>query len=271
MGLSRLSDLAVEAVDRGARRRWLILVSSVVGVVLLVGVPLAAALGLPIGAAVAGVAGPLAPILITIFYLLSIPIFWLLDLIVGALGPATRPLPSLQLPSPFGSGPPPLFDKPTGPPPDLTWVLFVLVGVGALVLLRLLTLLLARPVVTDAAESGAETRTAEAIMLPGLPHIPRPRLPARRPTPRTASEAYQLSLASLAGSASGRLAAETPREHARRVRATDVGRDLGRLAADYQLDEFAGTSITARETRRAIERWRRIVRRRRTSARKSGA
>jgi len=45
-----------------------------------------------------------------------------------------------------------------------------------------------------------------------------------------------------------------------RVRDADVGRDVRRLATDYQLDVFAGVRLTAAETRRALERWRRIVR-----------
>ncbi len=261
LGLGRLSDLAVDAVDRGARRRWLLLVTGIVAVVLVIGVPLAAVLGLPVAAAVAGVAGPLAPVLIFIFYLLAIPIFWLLDLIAGLFhGSGGHTVPTILQPSPLGSSVPPLFERPTGPPPDLTWVLFVLIGVGVLVLLRLVALLLARPVVTDIAPDADEVRVGEPIVLPGLPRIPRPHLPARRQAPRTAVEAYQLSLVALAGGADGRLVGETPREHAQRVRGSEVGRDVRRLATDYQLQVFAGVRLTATETRRALERWRRIVR-----------
>ena len=261
LGLSRLSDLAVDAVDRGARRRWLVLVSSVVGVVLLMGIPLSAVLGVPVASAVAGVLGPLAPVLIYVFYLMSIPIFWLLDLIASLFQPGNgRPLPSIFVPTPLPTNLPPLFDKPTGPPPDMTWVLFVLVGVGVLVLLRLVTLLLARPVVGDPGADAAEVRASEPITLPHLPHIARPRLPARRAAPRTAIEAYRQSLAALADGPHARLAVETPREHSLRVRDADVGRDVRRLATDYQLDVFAGVRLTAAETRRALERWRRIVR-----------
>ena len=263
LGLSRLSDLSVDAVDRGARRRWLLLVVGVVGVVLVIGIPLAAVLGLPVAAAVAGVAGPLASVLILIFYVLSIPIFWLLDLIGGVLGPGhDRPVPTFLQPTPLGTNIPPLFERPTGPPPDLTWVLFVLVGVGVLVLLRLVALLLTRPVVDDPAGDADEIRATEPIVLPSLPRIPRPHLPARRAVPHTAIEAYRLSLVTLAAGPNGRLVGETPREHALRVHGSEVGRDVRRLATDYQLQVFAGVRLTANETRRAIERWRRIVRQR---------
>jgi MFS family permease len=55
--------------------------------------------------------------------------------------------------------------------------------------------------------------------------------------------------------------AETPAEHARRLRAERrgaVGLDL--LAADYELARFAGVRLTAAENRRGIARWRRLRR-----------
>ena len=260
LGLGRLKDLDVDAVDRGARRRWLSLVVGIVALVLVIGVPLAAVLGLPVTAVVIGVLGPIAPILFYVFYLLSIPIFWFLNLLVGVINPREVPLPSINVPSPIGNGPPPLFEPPKGAPPDLTWLLIALVLVGAFVLLRVVASFLSKPTVNDRAGLAVETRTSEPITLPALPALPRLRLPARRPTPRTASEAYRLSLAALADGPDGRRADETPREHASRVTGTGVGRDVGRLATDYQLDAFAGVRLTATETRRALDRWRRVVR-----------
>ena len=137
LGLGRLKDLDVDSVDRGARRRWLLLVVGIVAVVLFVGLPMSAVLGLPVTAVVLGVLGPVAPLFIALFGLMAIPVFWLLDLIVGLLRPGEVPIPSFNVPSPIGSGPPPLFEPPTGPPPDLTWLLIALVLVGAFVLLRI--------------------------------------------------------------------------------------------------------------------------------------
>jgi hypothetical protein len=261
LGLSRLSDLDVDAIDRGARRRWLLLVTAVVGVVLVIGIPLAAVLGLPATAAIGGVLGPLAQVLIWIFYLLAIPIFFVLDLIAGLFqGNANRPVPSFLRPTPLPTNLPPLIERPTGPPPDLTLVLFALVAVGVLVLLRLVALLMTRPVVRDGAVNADEIRAAEPIVLPHLPNIRRPRLPGGRQTPHTAAAAYRMSLVALAGGPDGRMATETPRSHAQRVNISLVGRDIGRLASDYQLSEFAAVHISASETRRALERWRRVVR-----------
>ena len=261
MGLSRLSDLEVDAVDRAAQRRWIVLLVVIVGVVLIIGIPLAGLLGVPVSAAVAGVLGPLAPLLIGLFYLMSIPIFFLLDLLSNLvqalhLSGGLAPLPT-HVPQPTNL--PPLIEPTTSAAPDLTWVIFVIVGVCLIVLVRLLALLLARPSSIKRNNAVDEVRAAEPITLPALPHLPRLRLAIRRPAPSTAIEAYRLSLIALAAGPNARLDGETPREHASRIVGSNVGRDMGRLAADYQLGEFAAVRLTARETRRALERWRRVV------------
>jgi hypothetical protein len=261
LGLGRLSDLGVEAVDVGARRRWLLLVVGIVGAVLVVGVPLAAILGVPVASAAVGIFGPLAPLLIALFTLMSIPVFWVFDLLVGVLNPANRPIGSIPVqPTPIGSGPPPIFEPPTGAPPDLTLLLLALVVVVTLVLFRLLFIFLQRPNVTNLDGTAAEVRAPEPIVLPRLPRIALPHLPRRPQAASTAADAYRLSLAALAGGPQARIVGETPREHARRVAASDVGRDIARLATDYQLEQLADRRLTAAEVRRALERWRRIVR-----------
>jgi hypothetical protein len=56
--------------------------------------------------------------------------------------------------------------------------------------------------------------------------------------------------------------AETPAEHARRLRETgrsDLGLDL--LAADYALARFGGVTLSGRENRRAVARWQALRRR----------
>ena len=191
---------------------------------------------------------------------MSIPIFALLELLVSLLKPSGAPIPTLAVPTPNGNGQPPPFEMPTGPPPDLTWLLIVLVLVGVFVLLRIVASFLAKPAVNDWAGETLETRASEPITLPSLPARPRLRWPHRQQTPGTASEAYQLSLVALAGGPEARLVGETPSEHAMRIVGTGVGRDVGRLATDYQLGEFAAVRLTTRESRRALERWRRVVR-----------
>ncbi len=259
LGLGRLKDLDVDAVDIGARRRWLVLVMAIVGMVIVIGVPLAAVLGLPVSSVIVGILGPLAPLLSGTFYLLSIPIFAFLQLLLGVVNPNVLAPPSIAVATPFGNGPPPLLERPTGSPPDLTWLLIVLVLVGGFVLVRIMTSLLVRPNVSDRAAEATETRASEPLTLPALPSLPRLRLPARQRAPRTASEAYQLSLMALAGGPQARADGETPREHSGRIIRTVVGRDVGRLATDYQLVEFATARLNAKETRRALERWRRVV------------
>lgn len=261
LGLGRLRDLDVESVDRAARRRWVVLVLGIVGLVVVVGIPLAALLNLPVASVVVGVLGPLAPVLVGLIAIMTIPVFWLLDFFAGLVRFDEVPIPSFNLPSPIGSGPPPLVLEPTpGAPPDLSWLLIALVLVGAFVLLRVVAAFASRPTVSAGKEDEYERRYSEPIVLPSLPALPRLRLPARRPTPRSASEAYRFSVAALGDAPDGRRADETPREHASRIGGSILGRDVGWLATDYQLDAFAGVRMTAAETRRALERWRRVVR-----------
>jgi hypothetical protein len=262
MGLSRLDDLQVEAVDRAARRRWLALLVAIVGVVLVIGIPLSVVLGVPVSAAAAGVLGPLAPVLIVIFSILSIPIFWLLDALGRLIGnPSSVPVPSVAVPSPIGSGPPPLFQPGSASPPELTWLLIVLLLAGFFVLVRVLAVLLGKPGLKPDTSKAEEVRGREEIALPGLPQLPRIHIPRRRAAPRTAAEAYELALQAVANGPHAREPIETPREHADRIRGSELGRDIWWLASDYQLDAFAARVLTARENNRAIERWRRVARR----------
>ena len=100
--------------------------------------------------------------------------------------------------------------------------------------------------------------------LAGKPLRRRRRLPWTRP-PRTAIEAYLALVEDLHDVPDiRRKAAETPSEHARRVRldqlATDSGIGLELLAADYGLASYGARRLTAAETRRAIGRWRSLRR-----------
>lgn len=81
-----------------------------------------------------------------------------------------------------------------------------------------------------------------------------------RAAPGNAAAAYRALIADLARRPIvARATGETPREHARRLRDDGWGRvRLELLAADYELDRFAGVPLTPVEHRRAIERWRRL-------------
>jgi hypothetical protein len=90
----------------------------------------------------------------------------------------------------------------------------------------------------------------------------RPR-PARRRaavrTPTSAVEAYLDVLDELADVDDlARLPTETPLDHARRVGEGLEPIPLSLLAADYELATYAKVEITAPETARALERWRRL-------------
>jgi hypothetical protein len=85
----------------------------------------------------------------------------------------------------------------------------------------------------------------------------------RRSEPVDAATAYQALLDDLEERPGARREpSETPAEHARRLRAagaSDLRLDL--LAADYSLARFAGITLSAREDRRAVARWRSLRRR----------
>jgi MFS family permease len=144
------------------------------------------------------------------------------------------------------------------PPPDQSLFLIgggllTVVGViGVLLLVRLWM----RRTTTNTADvdevrtidrgSGREPRTAR-----------RPRLPFRR-SPVDAVSAYRALMDDLEhGPPVRRDPAETPAEHARRLRATGhAGLSLDLLAADYALAQFGDVALTNRENRRAVARWR---------------
>ena len=92
-----------------------------------------------------------------------------------------------------------------------------------------------------------------------LPSLPRPRF-ARAAAPGSASQAYLAFLADLEPLPElRREPAEPPASHSRRLRETGLA-DPGaaRLAADYQLEQYARRSLGAPETNRALGRWRRL-------------
>ena len=259
LGLGRLADLEVEAIDRGARGRWIVMLVAIVGALLLVGVPLSAALGLPVSSALVGILGPLVPLIVLIGYLLAVPLFALFSLITSLLGPARpAPQPSVFVP-PVPSGGGLLSQAPAGSPPDLTWLVMVFAIVGALILLRFVAQTLQRPARRQRGRDIDEVRSSEPFSLPELPALPHLRLRrTRRATPRNASQAYLASLAALAPSDAGRAPSETPREHAARIHGTPFGHDMAFLAADYQLVSFVDRPLTPVEDGRAVNRWRRV-------------
>jgi hypothetical protein len=257
LGLGRLSELRVERIDQAARRRWLALLFGVSGLVLVVGLPLAVLLEVPLATALAGASGPLATLLVVVFVALGVPLILLLSVIVDWIGPLDFhiSLPALN----FGGG------TGGGTAPDqlltvVTWVVGLIVAFDIVVILIVVATILRRRR-RRRRGTGPELREAEPMTI-GLA-LGLPRLRRRRPwtgTPSDAVEAYRLSLGLLIGRDEGRRPGETPREHANRVRESEVGQGIARLAADYQLAALAGRRLTAPEERRAHARWARIRR-----------
>lgn len=159
-----------------------------------------------------------------------------------------------------------------GPASDPAIERLGVIGIGgiALVLIIIGTLLIVRAWMrrAPALETGDPTDTRSFDIPDGetwRPRAPRRRL-GRLATPRTAPEAYVALMTELADRADvHRDAAETPSEHARRLRearsAGDAGLQLDLLAADFALGVYGAVPLTAAETNRAIARWRNLRRR----------
>ena len=256
LGLGRLGELRVEAIDQAARRRWLALLFGVSGLVLVVGLPLAAVLEVPLVTVLAGASGPIATVLVLVFVALAAPIIVILSAIIDWIGPLNFGLsiPAIHIATGNGSSVPP--DVLT----VVAWVIGVIAAADLLAILVVLAAVLRRRRKRRLA-GAPELREAEPVGIGLAFRIPRLR-PHRRPggTPGNAVDAYRLALALLAGRDEGRRAGETPREHATRIRATEVGPSVGRLAADYQLAALGGRRLSSAEEHRAHDRWRRIRR-----------
>jgi hypothetical protein len=140
-------------------------------------------------------------------------------------------------------------------------LLTIAVIAGIVVLARLWMREALRIVPGDVAEERTIDRTGSADHQRGrsLASLGRP---AAAGPPADAATAYLALLADIAARpAVARAAAESPAEHARRLRTAGVGAaGLDLLAADYELARFAERRLTAAESRRAIDRWRRLRR-----------
>jgi hypothetical protein len=272
LGLARLADLEVEAMDRGARRRWVTLLLAVSGLVLLLALPFASLLGVPVTRSIEAIAGPLAPLLLQLFLLLVIPFSLLAQLLADFLRAVLAPRDGSLLPSPPPDALPSLAPGDQLPQGvlDLSWLGIVAILAVVVVALMIVAALARPPGTPRRARRFDEVREPEPMDLQLPLHLPKVRLPRlRRQEPRTAVDAYRYALAALAPTGDGRTPTETPREHARRLRPPH-GADIRRLAADFQLVVFADAALTPAEERRAIGRWRRIARSTRRRARRSG-
>jgi hypothetical protein len=139
----------------------------------------------------------------------------------------------------------------------------LIVAVVVVIALFFLILRLVRGRIVVAQRRDGSDLDEREVLTPDLglrlPSLPRPRF-GRTATPGSASQAYLAFLADLEPMPEMRRdPAEPPASHARRLRETGlVEPAAARLAADYQLEQYARRSLGAPETARALRRWRRL-------------
>jgi hypothetical protein len=255
LGLARLVELEVESIDQAARRRWLALLFGISGILIVIGVPLARLLQVPLAAALTGATGPIAPAIVVLFSLLAAPILVIASLLSQVIGPVDFHLDLPPLRPASGDNPIGSTDIST----ILAWVFAAFVVIDLVAVLIVVVAILRRRR-RRRRLSGPEVREAERPGLLPLLHLPRFRRRRRQRPPADAVEAYRLALETLAGRDEGRQPGETPREHATRIRGSAVGPSVGRLAVDYQLRALAGRRLSDAEERRAKVRWERVSR-----------
>lgn len=256
MGLARLLALSSEGVNRPTRRRWLGLLFAVLGGALVVSLPLAAVLGVPLSVAVLGVLGPIGAVLVGLVVLFALPFAFLagwLTEVFRQYAPGLGDLLNLIRQGGLGrQQPPPASATSSGDGAFFGYLLLAIIAIAIVVFVAIR--MLGRVTVRTPVGDADEVRVTE-IPPPRL-RLPRVSFPRRPRPPRTAREAYLAALALLSGTDASRRVDETPAEHAQRV----ARRDFGRLAVDYELDAFAGRTLNAPEERRALQRWERLRR-----------
>ena len=256
LAIARLDTLGAGAgVDWRHNPAWLLVLVTIVAGAVVVGLPLAAVLGVPLDAAIRGAAGPVWLVVIGAIAVLAIPAgllaAGLVVLLRAILGPAHL---SSQTSAAGGN---PIHPPPTAPGAGPVFAIIVV----ALLLLGLALLAWRLLPSRDRRGSADEER---GIVLPQGGIRPSIGLPRWRPRPSTppphdAVTAYVATIGELrADPDRARAADETPAAHARRLRTAGrglLGLDL--LAADYALVRYAGRTLTRAEDRRGLARWKR--------------
>lgn len=265
IGLVRLRVLHAGIREARVRQLWRWLVVAAAISVVPLSVPFAVLSGVPIDVLLSPLAGPAMFLL----GLLVIPFGLMVDALVALFTPISATLAKFL---------DELRDRvlnrrnPDLPPVEPTLVTTTLGLVMAGVVIGVIVIamyLLAKWLLTRHDESDPEKRPMDgmvehAIVMP-LSDPPRPRNAARRRRgpAHDAVTAYVSAVDALAAHPDwARDAAETPAEHASRLREADMPGSAGfsRLAADYQLARYAEVRITPREDRRALFRLDRLRR-----------
>ena len=262
LAFARLGAIGVDGgFDWRGNPAWLGLTILLLIVAIVAAIPLAAVAGTALSVLVSIALGPLFLLglatgldrtarRVLVFFIAVGIVAWLLS-----RGPIELALPDPNVPGSAGEGPPSSVDQLVT---ASLGGLLLLAAVAGLFLLIALWMRRVRPV----DDLVAEERSIEPGGNPGIPRRRRSRF-GRRADPTTAAAAYVALVDDLDRHADvRRQPAETPIEHAARLRS--IGRSdlsLHLLAADYALARYGGLELPAREDRRAVGRWR-VLRRR---------
>jgi len=264
LGLARLEAVRVATGSDWRRNRtWLATLGVVAAAVMLIGIPTASLLGVPLRAVVAMVYGPIR-VLVIAFLVLMTPVLLLAAAVAEALHkiiPQGIQLPTITLPD-FSKIP----ETPANVAPTVIFyalvgilLLFELIVVAAIMYLRWQE----RRRLLRALAQGFEERSIvipDPAELASAPPAP-PSRPRRRPPPfDDPAGAYLAALAALASDGRWpRRPDETPAAHARRTRAEGLAESsFPRLAAAYQLVRYAGRTLPSPEAGRAPMRLQRL-------------
>jgi hypothetical protein len=266
LGLARLNILQAGFSDTRARRIWRLLVVVIAFAILPLALPIAVLSGIPIAQLLNPLSGPLN----TIGWVLTLPLQFVvavLEAIFKPLGPGVGELLD-RLGTGFGA------IRAPGDPvePTLTGtILGILIALTTIAFILLLMYIVAQWFWGNRRDDSPRRLEMEGAVEHAIV-VPRPEARAsvgperpvyRRRRPGNAVEAYLGALRELdRHPAYARALDETPAQHSSRLRTAGMpaARDLGRLAAAYQLIRYGSRHLSTSEDRRSIDRFHRLRR-----------
>ena len=265
LAMTRMAAVAARSgFDWRRNRAWLLLVAVVVIGVTLAAVPSAVAVGQAVQLALAILLLPAIVLAIVVSFSritrrMLIAFVALVGLSVVLLVAAPRPRPPTPVTDAGGSQ-----VGETVTDPAFAAASALVIGIVIVLTIAVLARLWMRQVGLPGDDDVPEERVIDRGESRASRHRPAAnrsrRGSRRRPEPTTASAAYLTLLDELARDEElARAAGETPAAHARRLRLAghgSVGLEL--LAADYELERWAGRPLSPTENRRGVGRWRRL-------------